>query len=86
MLYSQNRQIMSDQSYCPVAGECFVYKNDMRHNELIGFSYKVLYCLQGNKKYMTCKRYQAFLKYGKHCTNSVLPNSSVPVDEIITKD
>jgi hypothetical protein len=73
---------MNLHANCPVMRECSVYRNDIQHNELIGFTYKALYCLQGNKKYVTCKRYQAFLKTGRQCTNNVLPNSCISVDEI----
>ena len=51
---------MEDSAHCPILEDCPVYQNNIHHNEMIGFSYRSLYCLQVNKKYKTCKRYHAY--------------------------
>ena len=56
--------------------------NDITHNEIVGLTYRSLYCLQGNKKYKSCKRYQAFMQLGKPVHRMVLPNSSLSMEEI----
>jgi hypothetical protein len=73
---------MEDSCNCPILEDCTVYVNDMRHNEIIGLTYRNLYCLQVNKKYKMCKRYIAFRKIGKQAPRYVLPNSCVNMEEI----
>jgi hypothetical protein len=73
---------METAAYCPILENCSVYVNDVQHNEMVGLSYKLLYCLQVNKKYKACKRYHAYVKLGKPAPISVLPNSRVNLDEI----
>ncbi len=72
---------METSTCCPILENCSVYINDIQHNEMVGLSYRLLYCLQVNKKYKTCKRYHAYIKLGK-APKSVLPNSRVNLDEI----
>jgi hypothetical protein len=59
---------------CPVSMDCPVYLNDINHNEMVGITYRKLYCQQVNKKYKGCKRYHAYLKFDKVPRN-LMPNS-----------
>jgi hypothetical protein len=73
---------MENSEFCPLPEECSVYVNNIAHNEMVGLTYRNLYCLQGNKKYKSCKRYQAFMQLRKPIHRLVLPNSSLSMDEI----
>jgi hypothetical protein len=73
---------MNNKEFCPLPEGCPVYMNDITHNEIVGLTYRSLYCLQGNKKYKSCKRYQAFIQLGKPVHRMVLPNSSLSMEEI----
>jgi len=73
---------MESAVHCPILEDCPVYINNVNHNEMVGLTYRSLYCLQGNKKYKTCRRYHACLKYGKQVTRRILPNSSFTMEEI----
>ena len=68
--------------HCPLLEDCSVYLNKVPHNEMVGLTYRSLYCLQVNKKYKTCKRFQACMKLGRQVHRTVLPNSSDSIDEI----
>jgi hypothetical protein len=67
---------------CPLIEDCSVYQNKVNHNEMVGLTYRSLYCLQVNKKYKVCKRYNVYIKIGKAAPRDVLPNSPVSVDEL----
>jgi hypothetical protein len=73
---------MESAIHCPILEDCPVYLNNVSHNEMVGLTYKSLYCLQGNKKYKTCRRYHACVKYGKQVTRRVLPNSPLGILDI----
>lgn len=73
---------MESSCNCPILEDCTVYVNDISHNEMVGLSYRELYCLQVNKKYKTCKRYMAYQKLGKPAPRFVLPNSCIKIDEL----
>jgi len=73
---------MDDSIYCPIINNCTIYVNDIQHNEMVGLSYRLLYCLQVNKKYKTCKRYHAYLKLGKQAPRDIMPNSCIKVEEM----
>jgi hypothetical protein len=73
---------MESNVHCPINEDCSVYRHNVNHNEMVGLTYRSLYCLQGNKKYKACKRYQACMLYGKQVTNAVLPNSPMSLEEI----
>jgi hypothetical protein len=73
---------MDKNEYCPLLEDCSVYLNDVSHNEIIGLTYRNLYCLQVNKKYKSCKRYQACTQLGKQVHRNVLPNSPCSIEEI----
>lgn len=67
---------------CPNIDDCPVYLNNVIHSEMVGLTYRSLYCLQGNKKYKTCKRYLAMNRFGNKIPRNVLPNSVAPIDEL----
>jgi hypothetical protein len=67
---------------CPILKDCTVYVNNITHNEIIGHSYRDLYCLQVNKKYKMCKRYHAYLKLGNDVPRDILPNSLLKIEEL----
>jgi hypothetical protein len=73
---------MESNANCPILEDCKVYLNNVNHNEMVGLTYRSLYCLQVNKKYKVCKRYQACIKFGKQLTRKVLPNSKLSMEEI----
>jgi len=73
---------MESTLHCPILEYCSVYLNNVNHNEMVGLTYRSLYCLQGNKKFKSCKRYQACTKLGKQVTRTVMPNSSLSLEEI----
>jgi hypothetical protein len=73
---------MEGSLYCPILEDCTVYVNNITHNEIIGMPYRNLYCLQVNKKYKMCKRYNAYKKLGKPAPRYVLPNSCISIEEI----
>jgi hypothetical protein len=67
---------------CPILEDCSVYLNNVNHNEMVGLTYRSLYCLQVNRKYKMCKRYQVCIKSGKKAPRNILPNSSLHPDFI----
>jgi hypothetical protein len=73
---------MKQNDYCPLLEDCTVYLNNIGHTEIVGLTYRSLYCLQGNKKYKSCKRYQACVLLGKQVHRTILPNSSFSLEEI----
>ena len=73
---------MELNAYCPLIEDCSVNLNKVAHNEMVGFTYSSLYCLQGNKKYKSCKRFNACKLLGKQVPRMILPNSPLTIDEI----
>jgi hypothetical protein len=73
---------MEGSAYCPILENCTVYVNNITHNEIVGMSYRNLYCLQVNKKYKMCKRYNAYIKMGKPAPRYILPNSPLKIEEL----
>jgi hypothetical protein len=73
---------MENNVHCPITEDCPVYRYNVNHNEIVGLTYRRLYCLQGNKKFKACKRYQACVKFGKQVTHTILPNSLMSLEEI----
>ena len=73
---------MEKNEYCPIVEDCSIYLNKVNHTEIIGLTYRSLYCLQVNKKYKSCKRYAAYIKLGRQVHRKVLPNSPYSIEEI----
>jgi hypothetical protein len=76
---------MEKNENCPLLEDCSVYLNNVNHTEIIGLTYRSLYCLQVNKKYKSCKRYMACNKLGKQVHRNVLPNSPNSIEEIVSR-
>jgi hypothetical protein len=73
---------MENTMHCPIIEDCSVYLNNVCHNEMVGLTYRSLYCLQVNKKFKMCKRYNAYVKLGKQIPRNILPNSLVNIDQL----
>jgi hypothetical protein len=73
---------MESSLHCPNIDDCPVYQNNVSHSEMVGLTYRSLYCLQVNKKYKVCKRYHAISKFGNKVPRSILPNTLVVMDDL----
>jgi len=73
---------MERNDFCPLLESCAIYKNKVQHNEMVGLTYSSLYCLQVNKKYKACRRYQLYMELGTQVHRSVLPNSAYSPDKV----
>jgi len=73
---------METTMHCPILEDCTIYLNDVCHNEMVGLTYRNLYCLQVNKKYKMCRRYNIYVKLGKPAPRNILPNSHMNGDEL----
>ncbi len=76
---------MTNSENCPKLGKCPIYINNVFFNPKAGETYRKLYCNAGFAIYSTCKRYIVSEKTGKQVPESVMPNSALSVDEIISK-
>ena len=76
---------MENNSICPKFEKCPIYQKNVFFNEKAGETYKTLYCTAGEQKYSTCKRYLVAQKAGKPAPDNIMPNSSLTVDQIISK-
>jgi len=79
----QNINDMESSAHCPILEACPVYLNNIKHNEMVGLTYRSLYCLQVNKKYKVCTRYHLG-KLGRKVPRNILPNSLVRTIELAT--
>jgi len=70
---------------CPKFAKCPIYQKNVFKNESAGETYKNLYCNAGETRFKTCKRYLVSEKVGRPAPDSIMPNSSLSVDEIISK-
>ena len=71
-----------DKIKCPKLEKCPIFINNVLHNELLGQTYRNLYCETSDAMYKTCKRFIFAEKYGKSPSVHILPNSSLSVEEI----
>ena len=71
--YKSHTERMEKNENCPLLEDCSVYLNKISHTEIIGLTYRSLYCLQVNKKYKSCKRYVACIKLGKQVNRRSCP-------------
>lgn len=76
---------MEKPTNCPKLGGCPIYINNVFLNPKAGETYRKIYCTAGYEKYSTCKRYLVSEKAGKPAPDTIMPNSSLTVDEIISK-
>ena len=70
---------------CPKLEKCPIYLKNVFFNPNAGETYRKLYCLAGKEKYSSCKRFQVSEKTGRPVPETVMPNCSLTVDEIIAK-
>jgi hypothetical protein len=76
---------MENTNECPKLAKCPIYQKNVFKNEKAGETYRNLYCLAGESKYSTCKRYIVSNRVGKPAPDTIMPNSSLSVEEIIAK-
>ena len=67
---------------CPKLDKCPIFQKNVFHNELIGKTYRNLYCETIENRFLKCKRYLISEKYKKEPPESILPNSTLSIDEI----
>lgn len=67
---------------CPIFERCPIFINNVFHNELIGQTYKNLYCITRDNQHKSCKRFLFLNKYNTSPPDSVYPNSKLSLDEI----
>lgn len=71
-----------NDSICPRVEKCPIFINNVFHSEIMGKTYKSLYCMAGKERYTSCKRHLAAEKFGKPVPAGILPNSFLSLDEI----
>ncbi len=76
---------METAGSCPKFEKCPIYLKNVFFNPNAGETYRKLYCLAGKEKYSTCKRFQVSEITGKPVPETVMPNCSLTVDEIVRK-
>lgn len=76
---------METTNSCPKLEKCPIYLKNVFFNPNAGETYRKIYCLAGKEKYSSCKRFQVSEKTGKPVPETVMPNCSLTVDEIIAK-
>jgi len=76
---------METSTTCPKFVKCSIYQENVFHNEKAGETYQTLYCSAGEERYKTCKRFIVSEKMGKPAPKNIMPNSSLSIDEIISK-
>lgn len=76
---------MDNSANCPKLEKCPIYINNVFLNPKAGETYRKIYCTAGYAKYSTCKRYMVSEKAGKPAPETIMPNSSLTVDEIIMR-
>ncbi len=76
---------METSNTCPKFAKCPIYLKSVFKNETSGESYKNLYCNAGESRFKACKRYQVSEKAGMPAPENIMPNSSLTVDDIISK-
>ena len=68
---------------CPKLETCPIFQKGILFSEQTGQSYRNLYCLK-REKYPVCKRYLVS-ESGYKVPESIMPNSSLSVEEIIKR-
>lgn len=75
--------LMIDDYRCPKYQKCPIFSGEGLKREQSKMTYRNLFCEAGKEKFESCKRYIASEETGKPVPVSVLPNSSLPMDEIL---
>ncbi|MBO7143135.1 MAG: hypothetical protein J6V76_08520 [Bacteroidales bacterium] len=73
-----------DNRICEKFAKCPIFQKGVLFNELTGETYKNLYCLRADK-FKNCKRYQASAECSCSIPDTIMPNSSLSVEEIIKR-
>lgn len=76
---------MENSINCPKLEKCPIYIKNVFLNPNAGETYRKIYCTAGFAKYSTCKRFIVSEKTGKPIPETIMPNSSLTVDEIISR-
>ncbi|MCR5455380.1 MAG: hypothetical protein K6F33_10370, partial [Bacteroidales bacterium] len=63
--------------------KCPIFREGTLLNEKTGETYKTVYCM--TERYKQCKRYLVSQKCTLPIPVQVLPNASIPVDEIVKR-
>lgn len=69
---------------CPKFEKCPIFTGKAFKQFNSSDVYKRLYCNAGETKYKTCVRYIVSEKTGKPVPDNIMPNSTTPVEKIIT--
>jgi hypothetical protein len=69
-------------STCPKLERCPIFIENITCNEMVGQTYRNLFCLADGLQFQTCKRYIASEKFGKRVPANIMPNTSLSIDEI----
>lgn len=72
-----------EKNVCPKYKKCPIFQGHGLKREQSKLTYRSLYCEAGAAKFESCKRYIASEKTGKPAPVSIMPNSSLEMDEII---
>ncbi len=67
---------------CPKLEKCPIFLKNIFHNELVGKTYKHLFCQSEDNNHFNCKRYLFSEKFKKSAPDNVLPNTTLSLEEI----
>jgi hypothetical protein len=67
---------------CPKIEKCPIFQENVFSVENAAIAYKSLFCLAGEIKFKSCKRFIVSNKVGS-CPSNIMPNSSKSIEEII---
>ncbi|MBP5502233.1 MAG: hypothetical protein IKR94_05665 [Bacteroidales bacterium] len=73
-----------DNRICEKFAKCPIFQKGVLFNELTGETYKNLYCMRADK-YKTCKRYLASAECACSIPETIMPNSSLSIEEIVAR-
>jgi len=74
-----------DNTICPKYEKCPIFTGESFMLEGSSEVYKDLYCMAGQEKFKTCKRYIVSEKTGLPVPNNIMPNTELSIEEIINK-
>ena len=72
------------EAECPKIQKCPIFVYNVLSSERAGVAYKTLYCMAGEARFKTCKRYIVSSQAG-FCPPEIMPNSSKSVHDILAK-
>ena len=74
----------TDEKICHRSAKCPIYSGVLDSKGVLIKTYKNLYCENGKAGHEKCKRYQVAMIAGSSPPD-LLPNSSLPVEEIVMR-